>query len=259
PIGSVLLIILGYRTVAVSGSVLAIVGFLSASFAPNIELLTFTYGTIASLGFSFLFLTSMVATTVYFCRWRTLAVSLASCGFGVGIFIYPLMARHILDLLDWQWCLRIQAGMLFLCVLLSLTYRTLTSEAKVEKPTMREALKSSFRLNLLKNPIFILLLIMASSSTIGILIPFNYMPLTGLERNLTQSQSAWLVSVMGATNTAGRVLVGAAAFKAPFHPLVFMILGHTMGAAATFISVLCDSFTLLAIYCGFFGLVFGNH
>jgi len=119
------------------------------------------------LGFSFLFLTSMVATTVYFCRWRTLAVGLASCGSGVGIFIYPLMARHILDLLDWQWCLRIQAGMLFLCVLLSLTYRTLTSEAKVEKPTMREALKSSFRLNLLKNPIFILLLIMASSSTIG--------------------------------------------------------------------------------------------
>ena len=47
PIGSVLLIRLGYRIVAVSGSVLAIVGFLSASFAPNIELLTFTYGAIA--------------------------------------------------------------------------------------------------------------------------------------------------------------------------------------------------------------------
>ncbi|KAK2145288.1 hypothetical protein LSH36_690g04035 [Paralvinella palmiformis] len=61
---------------------------------------------------------------------------------------------------------------------------------------------------------------------------------------------------MGATNIAGRVIVGAAASKAPFHPPIFMIAGYGMGAAATSISVLCNSFTLLAIYCGFFGLVF---
>jgi len=46
-VGSVLVIRLGYRTVAVIGSVLAIVGFISASFAPNFELLTLTYGAIA--------------------------------------------------------------------------------------------------------------------------------------------------------------------------------------------------------------------
>ena len=119
------------------------------------------------LGFSFLFLTSMVATTVYFDRWRAIAVGLASCGSGLGIFIYPLMARHILDLLNWQWCLRIQAAMLVLCLLLSLRFRPLNSEVKVDKTTMCEAFLSSFKLSLLKNPIFILVLIMAFSSTIG--------------------------------------------------------------------------------------------
>jgi len=93
----------------------------------------------------------------------------------------------------------------------------------------------------------------------AVVIPFNYIPLASLERNLTESQSAWLVSIMGATNTAGRVLAGAAAFRAPFHPIVFLIAGYCMGTVSTFLSVLCYSFTTLAIYCGFFGLVFGMY
>ena len=103
------------------------------------------------------------------------------------------------------------------------------------------------------------LVVRISLTSSGTLIPFNYIPLASLERNLTQSQSTWLVSIMGATNIAGRVIVGAAASKAPFHPPIFMIAGYGMGAAATSISVLCNSFTLLAIYCGFFGLVFGMY
>jgi len=121
----------------------------------------------AGLGFSFLYLTSMVATTVYFSRWRALAVGLASCGSGIGIIVYPLLASHVIDVLNWQWCLRIQAGIIFLCLLLSLIFRPLTSEVKVEKPTMREALKASFKLSLLKSPFFILFMIIACVSTIG--------------------------------------------------------------------------------------------
>jgi len=93
----------------------------------------------------------------------------------------------------------------------------------------------------------------------GILIPFNYIPLTSLERNLTESQAAWLVSIMGATNTAGRVLVGAAAFKLPVHPFVFMIVVNALGSVGTFLSVWCKTFVLLAVYCGFFGIVFGKY
>ncbi|KAK2150271.1 hypothetical protein LSH36_414g00059 [Paralvinella palmiformis] len=67
-----------------------------------------------------------------------------------------------------------------------------------------------------------------------------------LERNLTPSQSTRLVSITGATNTASRVLVGAASLKAPFHPIVFMIAGYGIGHFC----VLSNSFTPLAICWG---------
>ena len=84
------------------------------------------------------------------------------------------------------------------------------------------------------------------------------MPMAAVERNLTQSQAAWLVSIMGVTNTAGRLIIGVVAYKAPCHPFVFMIVANAVGAAATFISVFSSDFLYLAVYCCIFGFVFGK-
>ena len=109
----------------------------------------------------------MVITTLYFNRWRSLAVGLASCGSGIGIFFYPQIVRTVLDRLDWHWYLQIQGAIMIVCLLAAFTFRPLTSGNGTESRTICEALASSFHIRLLKKPIFILLLLMAFLSTVG--------------------------------------------------------------------------------------------
>ncbi len=113
-----------------------------------------------------MFLTSLVCVTMYFNKWRPIAVGVASCGSGVGIFIFPVLIRAILDHYGWEQTILIQAGFVLMGVLLGMTFLPIETKHR-QKKGFKTALKSAFDVSLLKDPIFIILAIMAVTSTIG--------------------------------------------------------------------------------------------
>ncbi|KAK2155990.1 hypothetical protein LSH36_224g02006 [Paralvinella palmiformis] len=265
PVASVLCTRFGYRVVAVAGAVLAIGGFISASYAPNIELLTLTYGIISD------------HFDCHFDRYR-LFLSLSGVNGDNDSLLQPvalpsgrpgvLRIRHrdILLSADSSDCSRPTRLALVSTDTGRNNDRLPAGGLHLSTPDLRQWYREQNDLRgfgvIFPHPVAKeadLHIAAADGFFINsILIPFNYIPLTSLERNLTESQAAWLVSIMGATNTAGRVLVGAAAFKLPVHPFVFMIVVNALGAVGTFLSVWCKTFVLLAVYCGFFGIVFAT-
>ncbi len=72
-------------------------------------------------------------------------------------------------------------------------------------------------------------------------------------------QAAFLVSIMGISNTICCVVVGVAAFKIPAHPLFLLTFGHLLGGAFTMLISLYTTYALLAAYSGLFGIVYGKH
>ncbi len=78
-------------------------------------------------------------------------------------------------------------------------------------------------------------------------------------RGVDRDQAAFLVSIMGISNTVGRVVVGVVAFKIPAHPLFLLTFGHLWGGAITMLISLYTTYSLLATYSGLFGIVYGKH
>ena len=79
------------------------------------------------------------------------------------------------------------------------------------------------------------------------------------EHNVTREQADFLVTVMGISNTGGRVLVGLAVYWSTTHPLLILGVGLLLGGAVTLMNHLYDTYVLLSTYSALFGLVFGMY
>ena len=79
----------GARIVAITGSLLAGLGLLSASLSTTLPLLMLSYSGVSGLGLGFLYIPGVVASQAHFTRRRALAVGIAVCGTGVGTLVLP--------------------------------------------------------------------------------------------------------------------------------------------------------------------------
>ena len=93
----------------------------------------------------------------------------------------------------------------------------------------------------------------------GISIPFQFVPAMAQDKiNATKSQADFLVTVMGITNTAGRVVVGLAVYWIPVHPLIILGVGLMLGGIVTVLNHLYQTYALLVTYSALHGVVFGK-
>ena len=121
----------GCRTTAISGSVLAAVGFTLATFSPSIPLLVVTMGFMEGTGIGVLNLTLFVAVGQYFEERRAMATGLATCGSGIGSFALPPFYEFLIDEYDWKVTCYIGAGIMILCTLFATLYRPVTGPSSV--------------------------------------------------------------------------------------------------------------------------------
>ncbi len=65
-----------YRTIAICGTIISMLGIIVSAFSPNIYILYLTYGLVPGLGFGFMYLTSMVGTQHWFIKRRATAAGM---------------------------------------------------------------------------------------------------------------------------------------------------------------------------------------
>lgn len=138
----------GCRAVTIAGSVVASVGFILGSFAPNLNILILTYGVLGGFGFGMIYLPSIVSVGYYFEKKRAIATGIAVCGSGIGTFIFSPLNDFLLDIFDWRNLLFLQAGIILNCAVCAALMRPLVPKKKKRHTEEeKEEIRHHFKIN----------------------------------------------------------------------------------------------------------------
>ncbi|CAN7941806.1 unnamed protein product, partial [Ixodes pacificus] len=83
------------RYIAVAGSVVGWIGIIASGFAPNIIWMSITMGVIHSIGNGAVFLAVKIFTVMYFEKYRSTALGIASVGITVAGFVFPKLLLYL--------------------------------------------------------------------------------------------------------------------------------------------------------------------
>ncbi|KAK6631720.1 hypothetical protein RUM43_013784 [Polyplax serrata] len=129
--------------------------------------------------------------------------------------------------------------------------------------TLPEAFKSALNdmmdFSLLKDPVFLLIGISNLFGMAGLYVPFFYLVDAAIAQGVTPSSASYLLSVIGITNTIGRVTCG---YVADFPKVDSLFLNNiclvisTLAVAAT---PLCSDFTSYIVMSIFFGVAISGY
>lgn len=86
---------LGFRWTGIFGGVVAAVGYYLSTVVQGLALFILVYGGLCGVGFSLLYIASVVCVGFYFEKWRALSTSLACCGSAVGCSLFPIIFNGI--------------------------------------------------------------------------------------------------------------------------------------------------------------------
>merc|ERR1719412_2082817 len=121
---------------------------------------------------------------------------------------------------------------------------------------MRAALKEMVNVKLLFDPIFFLIGISNAIGMIGFYTPFVYLPSMAAQYDgISTEDAAFLVSVIGISNTLGRVISGWISDFSWVNSLVVTNTAIILSALTVFLFPFCTSYaslTVMALLFGFF-------
>ncbi|XP_050527002.1 monocarboxylate transporter 5 isoform X2 [Daktulosphaira vitifoliae] len=124
-------------------------------------------------------------------------------------------------------------------------------------PDAVDTIKQMLDLSLLKDPIFILFTISNFLTSIGFNIPYVF--LSPQAETFKVSKPEYLLSVVGAANTLGRIVLGFISDKPWVNRLMVYNLCLTICGVATILSVYCVDLITFSIYASVFGFTIGAY
>ena len=125
PVSGALATRYGCRKIQIIGGLIAFAGVFASSFATSVWMLCFTLGTVAGIGMSMGYVTSMVMVAFYFEKKRALATGLAVCGSGIGTFLFAPLIEFLIEKYTWRGSFVILSGITLNLVVCGCFYRPL--------------------------------------------------------------------------------------------------------------------------------------
>ncbi|XP_011504316.1 PREDICTED: monocarboxylate transporter 12 [Ceratosolen solmsi marchali] len=125
--------------------------------------------------------------------------------------------------------------------------------------SFKEALGTMMDISLLKNPAFLLICISNVFGMAGLYIPFFYLVDAAVQRGVERKYASWLLSVIGITNTVGRVACG---YVADFPQVDSLLLNNVCLIVATIAVTLtpfCYATVHYMVMSTFFGLAISGY
>jgi len=114
-------------------------------------------------------------------------------------------------------------------------------------------------ISLLTSPSFLLLAFSGFLTLAGFFIPFMYIVDRAVLAGIPAENGAYLLSIIGITNTVGRVFCGWISDRPQVNALLINNIALVVGGGVTLLSpLLCNTFLMLAIYCSIFGFSIGT-
>ncbi|KAJ1903104.1 hypothetical protein LPJ81_003241, partial [Coemansia sp. IMI 209127] len=206
----------GFRTVALSGTVICCIGLLLASFSNALWQLVLTQGILFGLGAACIFSPSVSLPSQWHIRRRPLATGIAVAGSGAGGMIFTELTQVMIESIGHQWTLRALA-LILLCVsgASSMLYKR-----RLPVPTDGISLAC-----MAKDSRLIAIGCAGFFVNLSYFVPWYYLPTAALQLGQTKQAANNLVLYMNAGSTVGRVLAAYIALAAG--PINSIVVAYT--------------------------------
>ncbi|KAI8780177.1 monocarboxylate transporter 13 [Biomphalaria glabrata] len=116
-----------------------------------------------------------------------------------------------------------------------------------------QAVANVFDMSVLQSPTFLIYGVSCFLCMAGFFVPFIYLPTHATDLGLDSTQGAFLISIIGITNTVGRVAVGFISDQSWADCLLINNVALILGGVATIFVPYYPEYYLLAIYSCIFG------
>ncbi|KAI0096149.1 major facilitator superfamily domain-containing protein [Nemania sp. FL0031] len=244
---------LGYLKLLIfTGTVLVVLGLLTASVAYHYYSIFLSLGVAVGLGSGCLFVPSITITSTYFTTKRPITTGITAAGGSVGGVIFPIVFRRLLDTVGYGWACRtlglILAALLAISLIISKPYGPPSS-------SMRRLVDP----RALSDPSFLLFSLALFFAFIGFYVPFFYISDYAQAKTNASAQFAfYLLAIQNAGSAFGRVIPNIMAVRAGALPVLLgcmfatIVLAYSWPATSTVAGV-----TVFSVLYGFFsgGLV----
>ncbi|XP_070212917.1 monocarboxylate transporter 14-like [Littorina saxatilis] len=114
-------------------------------------------------------------------------------------------------------------------------------------------MRGVFDLRLFRNKAFLLLLVAFTMWTVQS-VPLTYLPDMAVSKGVPRQQAAFLISIVGITNTIGRIIAGVISDMVRIRCIWLYVGALLVAAAINFALPWCDTFPMLASAAAAFGL-----
>ncbi|GFU52572.1 monocarboxylate transporter 13 [Nephila pilipes] len=120
--------------------------------------------------------------------------------------------------------------------------------------SMTDTIYEMLDFSLLKNNVFLLICISNIVGMIGFYVPYVYITDSSIMKGVPADKSAFLLSVIGITNTVGRLLFGWIADRPGVSALLVNNVSIVLTGLCVFCLPFCTTYTTIVIDCVLFGL-----
>lgn len=163
------------------------------------------------LGMGTLFGPAISCASTYFKKKRLMAISIMTSGGGLGGCIFPLAANNLLNLLGFQWTIRILAFIDLACLSIILTVMRDRLSIETRKQIRLKykgkfwAFDSWFDKEAAKDPVFILFVIGISATFFAVIAPYAYLQSFARHINSTKTIVTYIIPIIGCGSFFGRL------------------------------------------------------
>jgi len=255
----------GARKCCMLGAVISALGLLTASFATGIVTLLIGYSIITGLGFGLMYLPACCIPTQHFTKRRSLATGLVLCAAGVGTFAVAPLAQELLAVWGWRGSMR---GLSLLCLACVACGAVITPgmHGKEGRPGATASTEVSSCLGKVLGaglanshllPVFFLCSFADVLASCALYVPFAHLPPAAEDAGLSATQGAMLVSIIGLTNTVGRIVAGWLADQPCVSPLIMTCSVVSGVAPLVYVFSVCTQLWEYIVLAAFFGFLTG--
>ncbi|KAI8867717.1 MFS general substrate transporter [Ramicandelaber brevisporus] len=191
----------GYQLIIRIGSVLLTASLIAASFATQLWQLYLSQGLLFGIGCGMIFLPTLSLPSQYFTTKRGVATGITAAGTGVGGLILSPITNALIQAIGFRWALRITAIITFVVVNIG----TFFLKTRI---VPRGGGGKLFDTEVLRDKRFYTLTVLVVFWSMGVMLPFFYLPTYAATAGLTTAQAATIVSVTNAFSAIGRVVNG---------------------------------------------------